>query len=705
MKQNASIQKRILTLNMTVSLILLGVFSLSFFLLNWKTSQENRAAADSTLKVAVQTVEGESIRLKALTEMCSTDRSFLFTAANRLGIEEFVNVSIEASSKLSLIRYSLPYASNVFLYVKNNQQVIQQKNAVMHKALFLPSLQKKLRPGEVLPDFDTAPDGFYSYENFLLYKQSVQNFGCLMIEINPEQFCSLGEMAAALQCEFVILDQGGNVFLSTSRDVSAALGRLPDDPGGSTVRVNGVKYQVNQHVLEHTGLRFLMFSQNGFETSQRRLLALGICACLIMAFICFMSIRLNQKIYSPLRDLSRKIGGRQENRSEIEAIAGRLKELTDEKLRLNEQLYLQTSIQENLFLSYAFSTQKTLDEELCGFLRQRYSCYRIAIIAAQDSSGSCAGFFERANSYLADTLEARAVRTGDFCCAYLIPEMPEENGKSADPAGILKEYLSVSIQPGMLAFAGVSGPSEEVASIPLMLQEARGRMLSCPLPGACGFAVRDTGGSFGEPLTIPLEVQNTIARSILSGEEPEPLFRRFLFLSPEQPLGDFCSLYSVLRTLLSTLVPSGADSRDPDWKTRQNPTAYHPGFMLHCLSEDAKRLCDMAGGGQIALRYEVVQYIRHHFREPLSLESIAGAFQITPVYLSSWFKKNVGINLSLYLSNCRMEEAVRILQENRSIKVAELAEQVGISNVSTFLRQFKNYTGTTPDAYKRIHTE
>ena len=88
---------------------------------------------------------------------------------------------------------------------------------------------------------------------------------------------------------------------------------------------------------------------------------------------------------------------------------------------------------------------------------------------------------------------------------------------------------------------------------------------------------------------------------------------------------------------------------------------------------------------------------------PLSLETIAAAFDITPVYLSSWFKKNMGINLSTHIANVRMEEAKRLLVENRSLKVQEVAETVGIPSISTFIRQFKNYTGITPDQYRKLN--
>ena len=48
-----------------------------------------------------------------------------------------------------------------------------------------------------------------------------------------------------------------------------------------------------------------------------------------------------------------------------------------------------------------------------------------------------------------------------------------------------------------------------------------------------------------------------------------------------------------------------------------------------------------------------------------------------------------------------MEEARKILLEEECIKVSDVAELVGISSISTFIRQFKNYYGCSPDQYRQ----
>ena len=80
---------------------------------------------------------------------------------------------------------------------------------------------------------------------------------------------------------------------------------------------------------------------------------------------------------------------------------------------------------------------------------------------------------------------------------------------------------------------------------------------------------------------------------------------------------------------------------------------------------------------------------------------MAEAFSITPVYLSSWFKKNLGVNFLNYISAARMERASELLCQPNPPKIYEVALAVGIDNAATFIRQFKKHTGLTPSQYQK----
>lgn len=96
-----------------------------------------------------------------------------------------------------------------------------------------------------------------------------------------------------------------------------------------------------------------------------------------------------------------------------------------------------------------------------------------------------------------------------------------------------------------------------------------------------------------------------------------------------------------------------------------------------------------------------VRYIQAHFRENITLQDAAGAAFLNTEYFSRRFKKEVGVNFSEYLLALRMKEA-RVLLRTTSALVGDVAEQVGIPNVSHFTSLFKKQFGTTPVASRKL---
>lgn len=96
----------------------------------------------------------------------------------------------------------------------------------------------------------------------------------------------------------------------------------------------------------------------------------------------------------------------------------------------------------------------------------------------------------------------------------------------------------------------------------------------------------------------------------------------------------------------------------------------------------------------------IKQYIGDHFRENLTLESMAGFANMNLYYFSSYFKKNTGQNFKNYLTDIRMKEAGRLLA-NTDYRAYEVAEAVGYKNVRQFNENFKGKYGKSPNEYRR----
>ena len=97
---------------------------------------------------------------------------------------------------------------------------------------------------------------------------------------------------------------------------------------------------------------------------------------------------------------------------------------------------------------------------------------------------------------------------------------------------------------------------------------------------------------------------------------------------------------------------------------------------------------------------EIKNYIRMHFAEQISINTLADMYNFSPVYLGRVFKRNTGTTFNEYLKNIRIAAACEILDSYPEISINELSEKVGYYDVNYFHKLFKQVTGSTPKEYR-----
>lgn len=114
------------------------------------------------------------------------------------------------------------------------------------------------------------------------------------------------------------------------------------------------------------------------------------------------------------------------------------------------------------------------------------------------------------------------------------------------------------------------------------------------------------------------------------------------------------------------------------------------------VSQENKR----NSGKQKNTAKQAIEYINAHCTDyNLSLDMIARDMQITPAYLCTILKQEIGMNYKEYLAQLRVEEAKKLLAEGY-IGVTEVCYRVGYVNASYFIKIFQKYTGVTPTVYR-----
>lgn len=100
---------------------------------------------------------------------------------------------------------------------------------------------------------------------------------------------------------------------------------------------------------------------------------------------------------------------------------------------------------------------------------------------------------------------------------------------------------------------------------------------------------------------------------------------------------------------------------------------------------------------------EILQYIREHYSEHITLTDLAKKFNFNYYYLSTYISTKFAGNFSEYLNNIRIDKAKQLLIK-QDIPVAEVGSMVGYTDNSYFARVFKKGVGVTPREYRQKKT-
>ncbi|MFR8169791.1 MAG: response regulator [Marvinbryantia sp.] len=93
-------------------------------------------------------------------------------------------------------------------------------------------------------------------------------------------------------------------------------------------------------------------------------------------------------------------------------------------------------------------------------------------------------------------------------------------------------------------------------------------------------------------------------------------------------------------------------------------------------------------------------YMERNYDKDLRLEAFSKMFHYNSSYLGKIFRKEMGDSFNNILDTIRITNAKRLLAET-DLKVYQISERVGYSNIDYFYLKFKKYVGISPREYKK----
>lgn len=99
-----------------------------------------------------------------------------------------------------------------------------------------------------------------------------------------------------------------------------------------------------------------------------------------------------------------------------------------------------------------------------------------------------------------------------------------------------------------------------------------------------------------------------------------------------------------------------------------------------------------------ALLDNILKYIRENYHEG-NLKKMCQNLGYHPAYISKLIKQHLGKTFKELINEERMKKAIMLLQ-NKEMPIYQIAEEIGINNLTAFYKRFQEYAKMTPQEYR-----
>ena len=168
-------------------------------------------------------------------------------------------------------------------------------------------------------------------------------------------------------------------------------------------------------------------------------------------------------------------------------------------------------------------------------------------------------------------------------------------------------------------------------------------------------------------------------------------------------LRDICHTAMTLQKKLSSNCLLPVESVDPLPILLLSPEINIAPLISMLLPYIPRLSIEKNDDGMERITRKIMLYIDSNYTQDVSLDILADYLGLSAKYVSRVFKVTMNVKLSDYLAHVRIEKAKELLLMEQPLE--RIAEQVGITNRTTFTRIFRKLEGVTPSEWRRIHRD
>lgn len=706
---------KLLIVNMIFIILLSGLIGFNYSYLKNNVKEQVLRTNEGFLKQLSGDLSEQWLAIRNMVYNFSVSLDTKLLSNNPRNSRSYYSALLAYKNKITASNLQLPFRAQISTYFPN-QDMVLSSDGTRSLRVFYESLDKK--NGKPVCRCLMQSDDMENLHNFgkmIVYTYRLFPEGYIFVQIDKSQLLMyLNTQTRLLDNVIVVSDRSNQTVVSTAALDPAAAGRQLQH-ASRTIDIDGKKYTP----IAHTDQLFtytVLFSESQMQDKLQKAngYTFGLFAVFLAVNLGFLFV--NWSMFRPLRHMARTFNQwttLPATRNEFAIISDTLKELNSATVSMKQEITEQAGILEhNTLLRLASDENYTMMPGVRKTLLAKFPSYAILTFIEENGEGQSV-------SEYASLLEAALNEAGSYI------RLHAHNDKIIFMAGctsaieleqlvtrVLASYSDLE-DDGQLALCGISAVHTELEEIGKALQQSSDSIdKHNPEPSVMKRVVlyEERIRDQASVIHLSIDKEQELVNYTLKGNAEaivqffdKTMEKTFKQLTFEQ----YRNMLRYFHDLLLVIMNSKKIGIEEVWVTSPNfSQTYHLAYLYRQIRDGYVYVAKRFALPNTPLLDQIKQYIDKHYANPdLSLTVIADHFSITHVYLSTYFKKNVGTNLNNYMHMIRIQEAIRLIQSHPSMTMKDIAERVGYTNAGTFIRHFKKISGTTPTQHVRFQQE
>ncbi len=201
--------------------------------------------------------------------------------------------------------------------------------------------------------------------------------------------------------------------------------------------------------------------------------------------------------------------------------------------------------------------------------------------------------------------------------------------------------------------------------------------------------------------SISLSIDASYLRELIGERIDHPLVNTIL--ENKQPLLFEEFVFVPLMKVADDIVKSNVPILLQDFYYKLKTQELICQLLISLVSRDEKKLYSL-NIADIKMLYQVKERLLNNFEEAPTIAELSKFSGLSETKLKKLFNQVFGKSIFQYFQNFRMQEAARLLREER-LSVSEVGYQLGFSNLGHFTKVFEEVIGVKPKKYSKLGNE